>query len=182
MGEMSSQNFELRDAENFAHLFNETHLYIFRYIYGLHGGSKHEIEDLTAETYTRAWKARHSFVGNEDSALRWLFQIARNLVIDTGRRNRLRGTQHSFDEIAEHVYFKSGGPSPEDQAVVRDDIQILGQLLNHIPYHQREMIVLRYIMGWQVKSIASYLNMPENTVSVNIRRILERLRNEWPRD
>lgn len=180
MGEMSLRKINLRDADNFAHLFNKTHLQIFRYIYGLHGGSYYEVEDLTAETYTRAWKARHRFVGGEDAALRWLIQIARNLVIDKSRRRKLRGTQHSYEEIVEHVHFKSADPNPEEQATKRDELHILVQLLNNLPYHQREMIVLRYIMEWKVKEIASYLNMSENTVSVNIRRILNKLHKEWP--
>lgn len=180
MGEMSIRKINLHDADNFAHLFIKTHLQIFRYIYGLYGGPKYEVEDLTAETYIRAWKARHRFVGGEDAALRWLIQIARNLVIDTSRRKKLPVTHHSYEDIAEHVHFKSGDLNPEEQATKQDELHILGQLLNNLPYQQREMIVLRYIMGWKVKQIASYLKMSENTVSVNIRRILNRLRKEWP--
>jgi RNA polymerase sigma-70 factor (ECF subfamily) len=44
---------------------------VFRYIYGLSGGPLQEAEDLTAETYARAWKTRQSFSGNEEAALGW---------------------------------------------------------------------------------------------------------------
>jgi RNA polymerase sigma factor (sigma-70 family) len=43
----------------------------------------------------------------------------------------------------------------------------------------KEMIVLRYILGWRVKEIADHLEMKENNVSVTIRRILKRLQEAW---
>ena len=182
MGEMSSRYINLRDAENFAHLFNKTHLHVFRYIYGLSGGPKHEVEDLTAETFTRAWKARHRFKGDENAALRWLFQIARNLVIDTSRRTKVRGVQQSFDDLSNHANLQSGDLTPEEQVAKQSEYRILGYLLKNLPYQQREMLVLRYILGWQVKRIATHLNMPDNTVSVYLRRTLEILRKDWPED
>ena len=180
MGEMSGQILNLRDADSFAQLFNKTHLPVFRYIYGIHGGPKDEVEDLTSETFIRAWKARHRFKGEEDAALRWLIQIARNLVIDSSRRSKVRGTHQSIEDIGMHVNLHSRDLSPEDQIANQEQYQTLGLLLNNLPYQQREMLVLRYMLGWQVKQIASHLNMAENTVSVYLRRILSRLRKDWP--
>ena len=42
------------------------------------------------------------------------------------------------------------------------------------------MLVLRYMLGWRVQQIAAYLETLDNTVSVTIRRMLERLRQQWP--
>ena len=180
MGDMSSHDINLRDADSFAHLFNKTHLQIFRYIYGLSGGPGHEVEDLTAETYTRAWKARHRFKGGEDAAMRWLIQIARNLVIDTSRRSKVRGKRESLEDIIYHDNLQSGDLSPEEQITKQNEYKILGSLLDKLTYQQREMLVLRYFLGWQVKRIATHLNMPDNTVSVYLRRTLEKLRKDWP--
>ena len=177
---MSGQTFNLHDAGNFARLFDRTHLPIFRYIYGIHGGPRDEVEDLTAETFTRAWKARHRFTGDEDAALRWLFQIARNLVIDSSRRSKVRGTHQRLEDIGTNIQLASRDLSPEELLSIREQYQTLDLLLNNLSTEQREMLILRYILGWQVKQIASYLDMAENTVSVYIRRILIRLRKDWP--
>jgi RNA polymerase sigma-70 factor (ECF subfamily) len=78
----------LLDTESFSNLFTRTQLIIYRFIFGLHGGPADEVEDLTSETYMRAWKGRHRFIGSDEDALCWLFTIARNLVIDDHRKNQ----------------------------------------------------------------------------------------------
>lgn len=163
-------------TEAFAGLYAQTHLIVFRYIYGLYGGPQQDVEDLTAEVYMRAWRARGRFRGDEDNALRWLLQIARHIVIDAHRRNQRRGLPENIDELA----IAERGSSPEEQALDNEQRVILRGLLKDLPTRQREMLVLRYMLDWQVKRIAQYLEMPPNTVSVTIRRALERLRQAWP--
>jgi RNA polymerase sigma-70 factor (ECF subfamily) len=60
------------DADSFTRLYENTHLLVFRYVYGLSGGPLQEVEDLTAETYARAWKTRQHFNGSDPAALGWL--------------------------------------------------------------------------------------------------------------
>jgi RNA polymerase sigma-70 factor (ECF subfamily) len=51
--------------------------------------------------------------------------------------------------------------------------------LHRLPDDKREVLVLRYMLGWKVKEIAQYMNKEENTVSVYIHRCLEQIRDEW---
>ncbi len=166
----------LRSAEAFEDLYQSSHLMIFRYIYALSGGPTQEAEDLTAEVYMRAWKARRRFRGDLQAARGWLMRIARNLVIDRYRRQKSRPLTGDIDA---HV-IPHPGATPEQQALHIEQAAALWAMLARIPAEQREMLVLRYMLGWQVKTIAAYLDMKENTVSVTIRRLLQRLRQEWP--
>ena len=75
-------------SDTFASFYNETYLSVFRYIYGLTGGPPAEVEDLTAETYMRAWKSRDGYRGEADLVIGWVLRIARNLVIDSYRRDK----------------------------------------------------------------------------------------------
>jgi len=165
----------LRDAEAFQALYQRTHLIVYRYIFGLYDGATQDVEDLTADTFSRAWKARRRFRGDPDAALGWLLRIARNLVIDTFRRHKVRGYPQDIDEYI----IPSPQASPEERALLQEEVTTLWNAINKLPYQQREIIVLRYFLGWQVKAIASYLEMKENTVSVNIRRAIKRIRKEW---
>lgn len=38
----------------------------------------------------------------------------------------------------------------------------------------REMLVLRYMLGWEVKHVAEHLELSENNASVTIRQTLQR--------
>jgi RNA polymerase sigma-70 factor (ECF subfamily) len=88
---MGKQQITLSNRETFSELYEHAHLAVFRYIYSLHGGPREDVEDLTAETFSRAWKARRRFKGSSQAACGWLFKIARNLVIDSSRRDSSRG-------------------------------------------------------------------------------------------
>ncbi len=177
---MSGSSVNLSEAESFSGFYARTYLVVFRYVFGIHAGAASEIEDLTAETFMRAWKARKNFTGNEKDALRWVLRIARNLVIDTHRRQSLRGTQQSFEEHQDYLPSKAADTIPEAALLAKEQEENLLATLQRLPGDQREMIVLRYILGWQVKEIAAYLEMAENTVSVYLRRGLKRMRDEWP--
>ena len=168
----------LQDPEAFSQLYDRTQIIIFRFIYGLHGGPLEEVEDLTCDTYLRAWKARSRFRGDQHDALCWLFTIARRLVIDAHRHRKTseEDTQIRLDEASSEFTAQSGSKTPEEQAALRDQFKHLWSILQDLPDEKREMLVLRYMLGWKVKEIASYLRMEENTVSVYIKRCLEQIR------
>jgi len=167
------------DSQPFSQLYERVHLLVFRYIYGLHNGPREEAEDLTAETFTRAWNARRNFYGDESAAVGWLLKIARNLIIDTHRRTQVRPKVSAIPDDLDETLVSALDASPEAQTLQREQTRILWQLLQTLPDPQREMLVLRYMLGWQVQEIGTHLNIPENTVSQTIRRVLARLRERW---
>ena len=163
------------NIDAFTRLYEATYLIVFRYVYGLSGGPLEEAEDLTAETYARAWKTRQSFNGDEQAALSWLLRIARNLAIDLSRRRKVRNIDES---VPIELLIDSNLP-PEVDVITREQITILWKLLGTLPEDVREMIVLRYMLNWQIKQIATYVGISENNVSVTIRRALKSLRRDW---
>ena len=163
------------NAEAFTRLYEKTYLIVFRYIYGLSGGPSQQVEDLTAETYERAWKRRGRFQGDEQAALGWLLRIARNLAIDLSRRRKVR----NVDEDLQVELLVDPNVLPEVNVMTREQIEILWHLLGKLSENVREMIVLRYILDWQVKQVAEHLGTKENNVSVTIRRALKSLQSEW---
>ena len=164
------------NADAFTRLYEETHLFVFRYVHGLSGGPLQEAEDLTAETYARAWKTRQSFTGDKQAALSWLLRIARNLAIDLSRRRKVRDT----DDSASIDLLADSNLAPEFDVITREQISILWGLIGALPEEVREMIVLRYMLGWQSKQVAAHLGLSENSVSVTLRRALKRLQRDWP--
>jgi RNA polymerase sigma-70 factor, ECF subfamily len=170
------RNAPFRSNDAFGRLYAQTYLNVFRYIYGLHGGPVADVEDFTAETFLRAWKARHRFAGPEHTAIRWLLTIARNVVIDTKRKPTARG----YDEALDSEKIVATEPSIDEHLIQDEQTRVLHTLLRTLPAEQREMLVLRYILGWPVNHIAELLGQKPNTVTVTIRRTLLQLRHAWP--
>jgi len=166
----------LRTAEAFAELYAQSHRLVYRYIYGLHGGPPEDVDDLAAETYLRAWRHRERFDGDRAAATGWLLHIARNLVVDAHRRRAVRGVPEPLDE----AQWAAPGLSPEAAVLLRREYETLVTALSGLPVERREMVVLRYLLGWRVQAIAAHLGIAENTVSVTLRRTLNELRAGWP--
>jgi RNA polymerase sigma-70 factor (ECF subfamily) len=155
----------------FRELYELNRLSVFRYIYALTGGSQDDAEDLTAETFLRAWKARHQFYGEMDSAIGWLLRIARSLVIDEYRRT-VRATRNLPMPL-------DSESTPEQTAIQDEQQRFLLRLVADLPDEQREIIVLRYMLGWRVNEIARHMGASENKISVSIHRALSKLREKW---
>jgi RNA polymerase sigma-70 factor, ECF subfamily len=171
----------LQDPEAFSNLYTHSQIIIFRFIYGMHGGPVEEVEDLTCDTFMRAWKGRGRFFGDDHEALCWLFTIARHLVIDAHRRRKSHpdDNQGLLDDSSLDALYRSSQLTPEEHAANREQFTHLWHILQNLSDDKREMLVLRYMLGWKVKQIADYLQKEENTISVNIRRCLEQIRHAW---
>jgi RNA polymerase sigma-70 factor (ECF subfamily) len=174
----------LQDPDAFSNLYDRTYLIIFRFIYGIHGGPVEEVEDLTCDTYIRAWKSRGRFSGDDHDALCWLFTIARHLVIDAHRRRKTHQDDMTIrlDDTNFDGSIISPQVTPEEQASNREQFIHLWKVMQNLTDEKRELLVLRYMLGWRVNEIADYLHKEDNTISVNIRRCLEQIRNDWPVD
>jgi RNA polymerase sigma-70 factor (ECF subfamily) len=174
----------LQDPKTFSNLYEHTQIIIFRFIYGMHGGPIEEVEDLTCDTFMRAWKGRSRFFGDDHDALCWLFTIARRLVIDAHRRKKAHPENNniSLDDIDISSSNMSPQMTPEEQISNREQFIHLLHILQNFSDDKREMLVLRYMLGWRVTEIAEYLHKDENTISVSIRRCLQQIRREWSVD
>lgn len=165
----------LDDPQVFCALYERDYLAVYRYLFGISGGAPQDIEDLAAETFLRAWKARRSFRGDSYKATGWLLGIARRLAIDAYRRSRGRMPQEvELDELPQP------GPLPEAQMLAGEQQAFLWARVQTLPAAAREMLVLRYLLDWRIGRIAEYLGLSENNVSVTIHRALARLQRDWP--
>jgi RNA polymerase sigma-70 factor (ECF subfamily) len=174
----------LQDPETFSNLYARTQIIIFRFIYGMYGGPIEEVEDLTCDTFIRAWKGRDRFWGDDHDALCWLFTIARHLVIDAHRRQRAHPDDNSLelDDININAMFSSTQITPEEYTSRKEQFKHLWHILQNLSDDKREVMVLRYMLGWKVNQISKYLDKEENTISVYIRRCLEEIRHNWTLD
>ena len=103
--------------------------------------------------------------------------ISRNLSLDKLRRmdNQLRSEGAPPADLLETAV--SG--NPEEQAVQRDRVALVRQLMSQLPEKQRSCMQLRDIEGKAYKDIADILGMTEQQVKTNIFRARQTIKERF---
>lgn len=130
-------------------------------------GDHQESEDLTQETFIRAYRALD---GYETERIRsmdlqpWLWTIAMNLG-----RNHLRDRSRRPTYVEMTTEAGSDDPEPVDGTA-------WDRRLSSLNPHQRTAVVLRHVVGMGIDDIAAATDRPAGTVKADIHRGLARLR------
>jgi len=132
-------------------------------------GDRALAEDLLADTFERALRARARFDRRKGSEKTWLYSIALNRLRDQARR----------DAAEQRALARTAGPtdhgSPTLAAV--DDREQLVRALETLSAEEREAIALRYGADLTVPEVAQLLGQPLTTVEGRVYRALRRLRD-----
>jgi RNA polymerase sigma-70 factor (ECF subfamily) len=111
----------------------------------------HEAEDVTQHVFA---KLMTSIVKYDDRGVpffAWLLRLARNVAIDHLRANRLTPTEEVFD---------SGAASE----VELDQAETVRAALAALPEEQREVVVLRHVVGLSPSEIADRMGRTESSI------------------
>lgn len=168
------------DVDAFGELFQRTHRRIYQYIRQM-VPTQEDAEDLTQEVYVRTWSGLKALQASE-AFLVWLHRIARNVVLDRGRRARLdtvsletaysRQDEDEPDEM--EIVDWSGNP---EQVVLSEVTQeAIRQAVRSLPEIHREVVTMHHLEGMEVSEIAQVLGIPQNTVLSRLARAREALR------
>ena len=140
-----------------------------------------DIEDVVQESYLRVWR-RHlaqpiaSVAHSVRCSIKsFLFQVARNLAIDTLRHQRaspiiaVTGSAGSSVIDNRHRY--------EEAVCAHEEMEILLEAVDSLPSRCREIMILHKFQGIGSAEIARRLAISEETVRVQARRGLLRCQN-----
>lgn len=125
-------------------------------------------EDLTAETFEKAWRNRHRYRNDLASFSTWLFTLARRVAVDHFRKHR---AIIPLDE-ARVVDFQT----PEHAAQENAEFAHLMQLLARLEERERELVALKYGAGLTNRAIAHLSGLTETNVGTILHRVMEQLR------
>ena len=136
-------------------------------------GQTADVEDLTARTFEKAWRARHRYRRDLAGFSTWLLTIARNVAID-----HLRARQrHEPLDVAAAV--PSADHTPEQQAVQQSEAQRLAGLLATLEPRQRELMAMKYGADMTNRAIAHATGLSESNVGTILHRAVETVRGRW---
>ena len=135
---------------------------IFRFLRNL-TGSKEDAEDLTQQTFLRAWEALSSFRG-DSSLSTWLHSIA------------YREYTHWLRSRREFVPLDEIVDMPDEQANQNLEAVLLRWAIYRLDPEHREVFVLHYVQGFSVSEIAKIVGVPAGTVKSRLFFARQKLR------
>ncbi len=136
-----------------------------------------EVEDLTQETFIKAYRAMAQFRG-ESAFYTWLYRIAintaRNWQSSRSRRPLLTTQVETQDgETFDQIDNLTDISTPESEMVSRQVVETVQSAIAALPEELRTAILLREIEGMSYDDIAQTMQCPIGTVRSRIFRARE---------
>ena len=131
-------------------------------------------EDLTSQTFEKAWRHRRRYQNRLGAFSTWIFTIAQRIAIDTYRKN------YNDVPIDEMVLIQSSA-LVEEQLLIKDKTKKIQALLGALSERERTCIALKYGAELTNREIAKISNLSESNVGVILHRALKQVRDKWER-
>ncbi len=134
---------------------------------------QNEVQDIRQDVYVRVYEA--ALREKPFNPKHFLFQVARNLMIDRVRRKNVV----SFDSFADFEAIDTGEDRPdlERSAAARQEVRMLLAALTELPPRCRQVVTLRKIEGLSQREVAKKMGITEDTVERQVSkgvRLLEK--------
>ncbi|HEY6417068.1 MAG TPA: RNA polymerase subunit sigma-70 [Acidimicrobiales bacterium] len=146
-----------------------------------------DAQDMTQETFLRAWNKRESFKGH--AALRtWLYRIATNACLDFLEKRTDRTLVPSgLPDPGSEVRYLQPYPDrmlpedPQESVVARETIELAFIVaVQHLPPRQRAVFILRDVLGWPAAKAADALELTVASVTSALQRARVTMREQLP--
>jgi RNA polymerase sigma-70 factor, ECF subfamily len=148
---------------------------IYAYTYRMMGGNATDAEDLTQETFLKAYRAL-THTPDVPHVSAWLYRIAANNCRDEWRRRQRRHAQPWDTTTPEPIADSSADGDPESFAIRREtDARIQAILARMKPRNQRAL-VLKECAGLSCEDIGAVMGISGKAVKSTLFRAREEFR------
>ena len=139
-------------------------------------GDQAEAEDVSQDTFARAWGAAARWEPGRAKLSTWLHRIALNQCLDRLRKKRPEPLDPDFDAM-------SDDPDPEMRLQQRQVATRIDEAIQALPERQRAAVVLSHYQQLSNPEAASILNISvealESLLSRGRKSLRQSLRPEW---
>ena len=161
------------EVENASVLFKGDYQRIFRYIMSMVRDTA-EAEDLTQETFLRAYQRRDS-LRDEGAQTAWLYRIATHVCLDRLRQYARRSPKESETDLDEIDVPETDAPSLQ-QTLERDEMSECVQgYVNRLSDSYRAVILLHDMHELTATEIAQLLGESLATIKIRLHRARRKL-------
>jgi RNA polymerase sigma-70 factor, ECF subfamily len=162
---LQGDEFELKSVSV---LFKGDYQRIFRYVVSMVRDIK-EAEDLTQETFLRAYRHRDS-LRDEGAQTAWLYRIATHACLDRLRQYARRGPMESDTDLDQVEVPEPDTPSLQ-KTIERDEMsECVQSYLTRLSDSYRAVILLHDMHEQTSPEIAQLLGVPLSTVKIRLHR------------
>jgi RNA polymerase sigma-70 factor (ECF subfamily) len=161
----------MNQKDIFEHAYHEFADSIFRYLY-YRVFDRDLARDLTQETFYRVWDY---LAGgrNVDNMKAFLYRTAHNIAVNAIRSRRPSASlEHLQDTVGFDAEDEQVSRSAEAEREVREVVESFSILKDK----DAELMRLRFVDGLSVQEISSITKVSENSISVKIHRLVQKLR------
>ncbi|PIR45200.1 MAG: hypothetical protein COV10_00805 [Candidatus Vogelbacteria bacterium CG10_big_fil_rev_8_21_14_0_10_51_16] len=155
------------DAKQFGALYDKYGHAVYNYFLPRLGRERERAEDLTQETFLRAFEHLGTFRSLGHSYLTYLLTIAHNLLINEYRKRHETSLEALMD----------AGEIPDVPRTEGSDLlDHLWRAVDSLPLPEKDMLLLHYQKELPIRAIAHILSKSENAVKLALSRIRKKLR------
>lgn len=158
------RRFQNGDTDAFRVLYERHSPAVYRYI-RFRVPSDADAEELTADVFTRAWKALPNYKWKGVPFSAWLFRIAYNLIVDRSRPKR-------FTMVALSNWIRSNGHHEYNRI---EDQDVISRAFGSLSYEEQLILYLSFYESYTNKEVAETIGKTVSATGVAKFRALKRL-------
>lgn len=157
------------DKEEFGEIYRTFLDKIYRFVFFLvHDEAL--AEDITQNTFLKAWKNIRSFDTKRGTMQAFLYSIARNLVIDNQRKKKAIRLEIEIEGLV------PSNENLEENVINAESYRELRKTMEKLPDEDREIVALKYFEDMEYPEIAKITGKKEGAIRVRIHRALKLIR------
>jgi RNA polymerase sigma-70 factor, ECF subfamily len=157
------------DQESFARLYDAYMERIYRYVF-FRVHDTLTAEDITAQVFMKAWERLDTYKEERSPFLAWLYQVARNAVID---HQRIRKVVVAIEEVdPAQISFSEDIDEKIDRQTRLQEIRSALQVLTE---EQQQVLLLKFANGLKTPEIARLLGKEQGAIRALQMRALQGL-------
>ncbi len=158
--------------EAFSQIYDQCVDKIYRFIF-LKVSSQEIAQDLCSETFLKGWQSFKKSKKKIDNPRAFLYQIARNLVIDHYRE---KGRVQTIS--ADCIPITDPRIDLEEETRANSDLDTIKAVLANLKDEYQEVVIWHYIDDLSITEIAKILKKSEGAVRVTLHRALKAVKKE----
>ncbi len=161
------------DAEAFEILYQRYKTPLYRFVFGQ--CDKELADELFQDVWLKVINNRHQYKVTA-SFKTWLYQVARNRIIDQYRRKSIRPVDNNIDTL--DSVESTAVVSPEKNLQTQTQYEVLLDAITELPTDQKQAFLLREEAGLSIEQIAETCGVNFETAKSRLRYAIKKLRQK----